>query len=79
MLFPPSLNLNAKQKQLAANFVDRVNDEWKNTYAPEELEDEETSCMDSPFHFAVYTSGIGDNVFIVCGADREWLDDGLDP
>lgn len=40
---------------------------------------EECCCGTRDYHFEITPSGIGDSVYVVCGKDRLWLDDGLEP
>lgn len=63
--------LNDKQRETAKEFIQKHS--RPNIYL------EEDCCGTTDFHFVIQPSGIGDEVYIVCGKERLWLDDGLDP
>ena len=60
--------LNEKQMQIAEEFMNNHRVDI----------DTLDCCMTSQFTFEITASGIGDSIYIVCGEDRIWLDDGLE-
>lgn len=62
--------LNEKQKTLLKEFL--------STRSEPLVYLEEDCCGMRDYHFEITPSGIGDSVFVVCGKDRLWLDDGLE-
>lgn len=62
--------LNEKQRKDAENFIRDI---------PRANGEEEDCCGTACYHFELTPSGIGDTIYIVCGENRLWLDDGLEP
>lgn len=61
--------LNEKQKQIKEEFLSSRSKPF--------IYLEECACGTRDYHYEITPSGTGDSVYLICGDERIWLDDGL--